>query len=223
MDAGLVGHALRRSGLAFLEMPREDVASWPGLDGLDMVVSLGSSWSAYWSEISGPAEAERALLAAAHVAGVPILGLCFGAQQLAMTLGGAVERSQTHEIGWHEVSPMSECAPSVADVVGGRWFQWHYDRFSVPAGATALADSPVSPQAFVCGRSLGLQFHPEVNESMVIHWSSGSGHDELVAAGIDRDHLLAETRSALETVPVRTERLVGWFLNEVAQAHTTRD
>ncbi|MEY4364979.1 MAG: hypothetical protein RLZZ305_323 [Actinomycetota bacterium] len=227
MDPGLVGHDLRLRGVSFVELHREDHQSWSGpgpeAGGIDLVVSLGSSWSAYWPQVEAAARAEQHYLAAAHRAGVPVLGICFGAQQLSLALGGRVERSQTHEIGWHTVTPVPEALePAVADgvPVGGRWFQWHYDRFSVPAGATALADSPVSPQAFVTGRSLGLQFHPEVTETIATNWSRGDGERELRAAGIDRDLLLAETRRMQDDVRPRTAVLVEWFLTRVAQTHT---
>lgn len=178
------------------------------------------SWSAYWPEVAGPAGAEQRFLAASHAAGVPVLGLCFGAQQLALALGGSVERSQTHEIGWHEVRPLSETGAEAAEALAGTWFQWHYDRFSVPSGATALADSTVSPQAFSAGRSLGLQFHPEVTESIVRRWASDGGDTELMDAGVDRGDLLETTRRAMASVEPRTEALVAWFLRAVAQTHT---
>lgn len=220
MDPGLVGHALRRRGMTFVELHREDTGVWPRPDDVDLVLSLGSSWSAYWPEVAGPVGAEQRFLATSHEAGVPVLGLCFGAQQLSLALGGRVERSQMHEIGWHEVRPLSETGAEAAEVLAGTWFQWHYDRFTVPSGATALADSPVSPQAFVAGRSLGLQFHPEVTESIVRRWASDGGDTELADAGVDRGRLLENTRRAMDTVEPRTEALVEWFLRAVAQTHT---
>ncbi|MFM8554417.1 MAG: type 1 glutamine amidotransferase [Acidimicrobiales bacterium] len=220
MDPGLVGHALRHRGMTFVELHREDTGVWPRPDEVDFVLSLGSSWSAYWPEVAGPVGAEQRFLATSHQAGVPILGLCFGAQQLSLALGGTVERSQTHEIGWHGVRALSETGAEAAGVLAGSWFQWHYDRFSVPTGATALADSPVSPQAFVAGRSLGLQFHPEVTETIVRRWASDGGDIELEDAGVDRGQLLEETRRTMDSVEPRTEALVEWFLREVAQTHT---
>jgi GMP synthase-like glutamine amidotransferase len=128
-----------------------------------------------------------------------------------------VERSERPEIGWHNVTSIPEATrvPG-AETLAGQWFQWHYDRFSVPSGAIALADSPVSPQAFLAGRSLGLQFHPEVTSSIVAHWSRGAGADELNSAGIDPGQLLEETGSRIDEVRPRTERLVDWFLGNVA-------
>ena len=220
MDPGLVGHALRHRGMTFVELHREDTRVWPRPDEVDFVLSLGSSWSAYWPEVAGPVGAEQRFLATSHEAGVPILGLCFGAQQLALALGGTVERSQTHEIGWHGVRALPETGAEAGGVLAGSWFQWHYDRFSVPSGATALADSPVSPQAFVAGRSLGLQFHPEVTETIVRRWASDGGDIELEDAGVDRGQLLEETRRTMDSVEPRTEALVEWFLRTVAQTHS---
>ena len=211
-DPGLVGHALRGHGCSFTEFARESPGEWTGPEGFDLVLSLGSSWSTYWPHVAAETRAERAFLAEAHGRGVPVLGICFGAQQLAAALGGTVERSQMHELGWHGVTLTPEATLPGAEVLAGQWFQWHYDRFSVPAGATCLADSPVSAQAFVSGRSLGLQYHPEVTVSIVEHWSTGEGAAELVSAGIDREELLDRTFAMTADVRPRTDALVRWFL-----------
>ena len=221
-DPGLVGHSLRRHGYSFVELARETPGDW-GIDptGVDLVVSLGSSWSTYWPELGAETSAERAFLSAGHGAGVPVLGICFGGQQLAAALGGTVSRLHKHEIGWHDVAVVPEAAGAgdVAHILAGQWFQWHYDGFSVPGGATALAQSPVSPQAFRSGRSLGLQFHPEATESIVRHWSSGDGATELSDASIDRGDLLSRTAEMMDDMRRRTDALVEWFLHDVAQTH----
>jgi GMP synthase-like glutamine amidotransferase len=185
-----------------------------------LVVAMGSSWSVYWEDQSGPIRAEQSLLSAAHEAGIPILGICFGAQQLSTVLGGVVTNAQSPEIGWFSVQKVgetAEIAPSC--LTEGRWMQWHYDKFSVPSGATVLADSPVGPQAIMCGTALGLQFHPEATESIVRQWSSGEGRDELLTQGISRDILLAETSATVDDAERRCDELVAWFLRDVAQKH----
>ena len=90
---------------------------------------------------------------------------------------------------------------------------------AVPSGATALAHSDVSPQAFRMGRTLAVQFHPEVTEAVVRHWTSGDGATELTKAGIDRDELLTRTSGMVDEMRGRTDSLVGWFLRDVAQTH----
>jgi GMP synthase-like glutamine amidotransferase len=97
--------------------------------------------------------------------------------------------------------------------------QWHYDRFSVPAGATTLADSSVGPQAMICGRALGLQFHPEASESIVRLWMTGDGGDEIAAIGMTPDEMIRETSSRVVDAEARCDELVAWFLENIAQRH----
>jgi GMP synthase-like glutamine amidotransferase len=151
---------------------------------------------------------------------IPILGVCFGGQQLSRALGGVVTKAQSTEIGWFSVENMPEMAHIAPKVLfDGPWMQWHYDSFSVPSGATALAQSPAGPQAFVCGRALGLQFHPEATESIVNMWSSGDGVDELSGQGIDAEDLLSATRIHQSESEDRCDALVDWFLTTIAQGH----
>ncbi|MFI0461307.1 MAG: type 1 glutamine amidotransferase [Ilumatobacteraceae bacterium] len=219
-DPGFVGRALRQRGYSFTEFLREDHQNWPSLEGFDLVVAMGSNWSTYWDQVAEPVRAEQTLLADAVARGIGILGICFGAQQLAVTLGGEVTPAKTPEIGWYQVFPVSEAANSAPDcLTRGDWMQWHYDQFSVPAGATTLADSPAGPQAMICGRALGLQFHPEASESIVRLWMSGQGGDELAAIGMTPDELIEETSSRVAEAEARCDELVAWFLENIAQRH----
>lgn len=218
IDPGFVGQALRRRGYSFIEYLREDFATWPSLDGIDLVVSMGSGWSTYWDHVADPVKAEQGLLREALSKQVPVLGICFGAQQLAVTLGGEVTKAQSPEIGWFSVENVPETAHLAPPALTqGPWMQWHYDRFSVPAGATVLAQSPVGPQAITCGRALGLQFHPEVTESIVRMWSSGEGRSELEAQSMSIEELLHDTGHNLDDAARRCDELVAWFLEDVAK------
>jgi len=195
-DPGFVGRSLRQRGYSFTEFLREDHQNWPTLDGFDLVVAMGSNWSTYWDHVAEPA------------------------QQLAVTLGGEITRAKTPEIGWYQVFPVTESANLVPEcLTRGDWMQWHYDRFSVPAGATTLADSPVGPQAMICGRALGLQFHPEASESIVRLWMTGEGGDEIAALGITPDEMIQETSSRVVDAEQRCDELVAWFLENIAQRH----
>jgi GMP synthase-like glutamine amidotransferase len=219
-DSGLVGKALRRRGYGFVEFIREQHQQWGSLEGLDLVVSMGSGWSTYWEHVADPIHAEQRLLSAVIAQGTPVLGICFGAQQLSTVLGGQVTKAQSPEIGWHHITPVAESAlvvpPSLCE---GPWMQWHYDRFSVPSGATVLAESPAGPQAMVCGRTLGVQFHPEATESIVRTWSSGDGQEELQAAKVSSDSLQSTTSENLEDAARRCDELIEWFLSDIAQRH----
>ncbi len=175
----------------------------------DLIVSLGSEFAAF--DDSKPfVPREARLMSAAVENDVPVLGLCFGGQMLARVLGGEVFRGTVSEIGW---LPVRSKDPDL--VPEGPWFQWHFDSFTVPPGATAIAESDVGPQAFVAGRSLGLQFHPEVTTDIMDDWVREYRH-ELDGDGVDPDSLLEETnRRATESRRMALQ-LFERFLNDVA-------
>jgi GMP synthase-like glutamine amidotransferase len=143
----------------------QDPAGLPALDGRPFVVSLGSDHSPNERELPDVAH-ELELLREAANREIPILGLCYGAQALAVVLGGEVEHAPEAELGWHRVD---SSAPELIEP--GPWLQWHYDRFTVPPGATELARSPRGPQAFAQGPHLGVQFHPEATVEIVEGWA----------------------------------------------------
>jgi hypothetical protein len=203
-----------------VEFLREDFQQWPSLDNIDLVVAMGSGWSTYWDHVAEPVKAEQLLLATAISQGIPILGICFGAQQLSVTLGGNVTKAQSTEIGWFSVENVPETAHlAPKSLTEGPWMQWHYDAFSVPPGATVLAQSVAGPQAMVCGRAVGLQFHPEATESIVRTWASGDGESELAAIGLTETEILNHTRAQLDDAARRCDDIVDWFLTDIAQRH----
>jgi GMP synthase-like glutamine amidotransferase len=127
---------------------------------------LGAEGSAYDDTLPWLA-AERAALDRALAVGVPILGICFGAQHLARALGGVVAPADRAEVGWLDVETL---APEL--VPPGPWLQWHRDAFTLPPGAELLARSPVCAQAFRLGPHLGVQFHPEVTPAIALDWGT---------------------------------------------------
>lgn len=118
---------------------------------------------------------ERALLRQAVEAGLPVLGVCLGAQQLAAALGAQVSAGPAPECGIGEVhlttaaisDPVFGPAPTPLPCV-----HWHGDTFALPEGAVRLAgNAAYENQAFRFGaRAYGLQFHVEVTASLVAHW-----------------------------------------------------
>ena len=132
----------------------------------EFVAVLGSAHAAY--DASQPWIArEREWIRGLHAAGVPLLGICFGGQQLSRALGGTVSRGAYAEFAWTDITPL----PGHELLLGsGPWFSFHDDVFTVPDGATELARSPLCPQAFAIGRSIGVQFHPEFTPAMLPGW-----------------------------------------------------
>jgi GMP synthase-like glutamine amidotransferase len=182
--------------------------------GYDLIVSLGAECAAFDdSQPFVPREAR--LMRRAVDADVPVLGLCFGGQMLARVLGGEVFRSTTSEIGW---LPVRTEDPDL--VPEGPWFQWHFDAFTLPPGATLIAESDVGPQAFVAGRSLGLQFHPEVTPEIMDDWVRVYRH-ELDADGVDPDGLLEETKRRASDSRVMSWQLLERYMSDIARLSST--
>jgi len=174
----------------------------------DLIVSLGSEFAAF-DDSRGFIPREVGLMELALEADVPILGLCFGGQLLARALGGRGFRA-TSEIGW---LPVRSRDPEL--VPEGPWFQWHFDSFTLPSDATLVAESDAGPQAFVAGRSLGLQFHPEVTVDIMDEWVRVYRH-ELDTEGVDPDALLEETKARASRSRQMAWQLFGSFLEQVA-------
>jgi GMP synthase (glutamine-hydrolysing) len=150
--------------------------------GVDGLLVMGGTMNALDDLRHPHLRAERELLATATRSGLPVLGVCLGAQLLAAALGAEVTTMAQPEIGFGEVG-VTECGrrdPAFAGV-GDRLpvVHWHGDTFDLPDGAVLLAQSDVCRhQAFRWGeRTYGLQFHPELTS------------EDLVNAG---DHLPAE-------------------------------
>jgi len=181
--------------------------------GYDLIVSLGSEFAAF-DDTKPFVVREAALMSEAVRRDVPVLGLCFGGQMLARVIGGEVYRSDDSEIGW---LPVRSSDPSL--VPEGPWFQWHFDTFTLPPTAKVIADSPVGPQAFVAGRSLGLQFHPEVTTQIMDDWVRVYAH-ELEGNGIDPGALLEETIERASESERIARQLFDRFLTQVARPST---
>lgn len=113
---------------------------------------------------------------AALQAGTPLLGICLGGQLLSHAAGGSVSSPSCHgEMGICGVD--LNAAGSADSLFAGVdnpfvTFQLHSDSFTVPPGGTLLASSSACPaQAFrLSGLVYGVQFHPEVDRSIVSAW-----------------------------------------------------
>jgi GMP synthase-like glutamine amidotransferase len=176
----------------------------------DLIVSLGSEFAAF-DDTKPFVPREASLMRTAVDADVPVLGLCFGGQMLARVLGAEVFRSDRSEIGW---LPVRSTDPEL--VPEGPWFQWHFDSFDVPPGARVIAESDAGPQAFIAGRSLGLQFHPEVTTQIMDDWVRAYRH-ELDGDGVDPDDLLQETKRRAEDSRRNAWQLFERYLRDVAR------
>ena len=99
--------------------------------------------------------------------GVPILGICYGAQLLARDLGGEVSRTDRGEYGRTELTVTAdEVLFSAAQPRTQPVWMSHFDTITIPpVGASVTASTPETPAAAFedrANRRYGVQFHPEV-------------------------------------------------------------
>jgi GMP synthase-like glutamine amidotransferase len=158
----------------------------PALDGYDGLVVLGGVMNAENDQHYPYLRDCVALLQDASRRRLLTLGICLGGQLVARSLGVRITRKEKTEIGFYPITittagqadPLFRNLPATLLT-----FQWHEDAFTLPVGATALADSPRdSLQAFRSGHSYGIQFHPEVEPWMLASWVRGGAKDLPYAA-----------------------------------------
>ncbi len=115
----------------------------------------------------------------------PTLGVCLGAQLMAVALGGAVAPSGRFELGWHPLS-LADAPGVLAPLAGIPVLHWHGDNIALPEGLSSLASTDGTPcQAFaVEDYALGLQFHAEFEPQALEAWLVGHSV-ELRHAGVD--------------------------------------
>lgn len=210
-SAGFIGTAFEARGAELSEhmLPADGTppadGPLPALDGVDHVVMLGATCSVY---DDGPASGwiadELGWLHQADEAGVPVLGICFGAQELATVFGGRVAAAPRREVGWTMVDSVD---PGL--IPAGPWLEFHHDLCFPPAAASLLARNDLGAQAFSVGRHLAVQFHPEVDGAQLRLWLDAGGREEAERAGQDPDRLLAETIAQEPAARDRADRLVA--------------
>ncbi|HSO08412.1 MAG TPA: glutamine-hydrolyzing GMP synthase, partial [Desulfoprunum sp.] len=106
--------------------------------------------------------------------GIPVLGICYGAQLMMQQLGGRVERAEKREFGKADLlihQPDGLFAGLEADAIHYQVWMSHGDRIELlPDDFAVTATSAHSPYAALRHRSkpyVAVQFHPEVAHTLI--------------------------------------------------------
>lgn len=204
---GLIGDALVARGFELDVVMMNENTPTPSVVGYDALLILGSSSAVYDHEIEKSwFGRELGVIAQAGELDVPVFGICFGAQALCLFHGGSVSRAPEPEIGWYQL----DAEPGI-DIEPGPWFEFHFDRCTLPDGAELWASTPRAVQAFAVGRNVGVQFHPEIDDAQLRDWLE-SAAESARDFGHDLEELLAETAREVPEARRRAGRLVALFL-----------
>ncbi len=164
----------------------EPVPSADSVEAYEGLIVLGGAMGALDDDAHPALAAERALVAAAIDRGVPVLGMCLGAQIIALAAGAELRRGDESEdgLGTVELTDAGRDDP----VIGPAGptvpvFHWHEDTMTLPEGAVLLASNENYPhQAFRLGRTVyGFQFHLEMGPDQL------AGIADELPADADRD------------------------------------
>lgn len=201
-----------------VRLVRADLGEDPGpADQLDGLLVLGGRMSAHDDHLP-QIPAVRALLADAVRAEVPTLGICLGAQLLAVATGGQVHvdappgrEAGTVALRWR---PEAAADPVLGGIAAERTTlmpTMHSDAVvDLPRTAGWLASSPMYPyQAFRVGSAWGVQFHPEASPELMRRWA-------------ELDALPADEAEAMVSAVTETDEQIRRDGRALAQAFAAR-
>jgi GMP synthase (glutamine-hydrolysing) len=219
VPGGVFEEAVEASGHTLERWEVPDGGTPDRADRYDAVMVFGGSMHPDQDDRFRWLGSEEEFLGEVLAAGVPVLGVCLGAQMLARAAGASVHPASAPEIGWYDVSltpdgtsdPVLRVLPLRATV-----FQWHHYTFDVPHGGVELARSDVCTQAFRLDgrRAWGIQFHAEVTLPMLSSWVDDDP-DELPMTAAD---LLAQSEGVIGRSNAQGRWLADAFLRQASTA-----
>jgi GMP synthase (glutamine-hydrolysing) len=225
---GIAVATLADKGVPVVRLDGFDSAvSWPELGDISGLVVFGGEMNVDETDRHPFLLTQRELMRRAVDAGLPVLGICLGAQMLVRALDARVYRAPVRELGFKPVR-VTDAGQKDALIgafqTGDRVFQWHEDTFELPDGAELLAtgdDVPV--QAFRMGPlAWGVQFHFEVDADGVNAWLRAAEPSLERVWKRSVEEVRDEMRIYLDAQQQRSRVLLAAFAEHVRSGHATQ-
>jgi GMP synthase-like glutamine amidotransferase len=185
-DVSYMGNWAKENGIHFSRIRVYEYDPYPHLSDVEALIIMGGPMGAGDDQIYPWLKSEKAYIRKAIQKNKIVVGVCLGAQLIAMVLGAKVYPNPHKEIGWFPVykTPQAQDT-SIGKILPESFmaFHWHGDTFDIPEGAVHLAESKVCKnQAFVyLNRVIALQFHLESTQSSIESLIQNC-RDELISA-----------------------------------------
>jgi GMP synthase-like glutamine amidotransferase len=185
-DVSYMGNWAKENGIHFSRIRVYEYDPYPHLSDVEALIIMGGPMGARDDQIYPWLKSEKAYIRKAIQKNKIVVGVCLGAQLIAMVLGAKVYPNPHKEIGWFPVHKTPQAHnTSIGKILPESFmaFHWHGDTFDIPKGAVRLAESKVCKnQAFVyLNRVIALQFHLESTQSSIESLIQNC-RDELISA-----------------------------------------
>jgi GMP synthase (glutamine-hydrolysing) len=204
-STGLVRACLQEAGCEVVQVDKVSGDPLPSVSSVSGIVSMGGRESATRVDEDAFLSSEVELIARALEHEVPVLGLCLGAQLLAVAGGGRVSAIGRMVADWEPVSMRpAAAADPVFDALpdGLPVLKWHEDMIAAPPGGTVLATAPGPGAALyrIGQTAWGSQAHLEVTPQLLVDtWlADPSSTPQIEGAGHPIDEFRALSRRALK-------------------------
>jgi GMP synthase (glutamine-hydrolysing) len=215
-DLGLLAPLLARHGFAtsYLDAPANGGA-WHSARDADLLVVLGGPLGVADADAYPFLRAELELIGDRLAGDRPTLGICLGAQLIALACGGSVRPGIAAEIGYAPVTLTDAARDSALEPLQGvPVLHWHGDVISTPPELPPLASTPLCEnQAFARWPNvLGLQFHLEADSASLERWLVGHTY-ELAARGVSVASLREDASAHAAQLAFRGEQVFDTWLS----------
>jgi GMP synthase (glutamine-hydrolysing) len=204
----------RGFAVSYVEATTDDLAA-TAADTADLLIVLGGPIGAYEDTAYPFLAPEIALIARRLERGLPVLGICLGAQLMARALGARVYPSGGKEIGFAPIDLSAAGARSPLAAWETPVLHWHGDIFDLPAGAVHLARTALTPnQAFAWQRhGLALQFHVETTARGLERWYVGHTLEIATTPGVSVAALRADAARFAAALTAAGGAMLGRWLD----------
>lgn len=190
----------------------------PDLATIDLIIAMGGPMSVNDEADLPWLISEKEFLRSAIQLGIPVLGICLGAQLIASALGASIHPGKHREIGWFDITSVPSPSHTFHFPPTATVFHWHGETFDLPPGAIHLARSAACEhQAFQIGPNvIGLQFHlettPESADAIITHC-----RNELIT------NTFVQSETALRKMPATAYMCINALMTSVLDYLVTPD
>jgi GMP synthase (glutamine-hydrolysing) len=223
-DLGLLAPLLAHHGFAtsYLDAPATGGA-WHSARDADLLIVLGGPIGVADSDTYPFLLTELEIIEDRLAQDRPTLGICLGAQLLAVACGGSVRPGIEAEIGYAPVTLANAARSSVLEPLRDvPVLHWHGDVISTPPALPPLASTPLCEnQAFARSPNvLALQFHLEADSASLERWLVGHAY-ELAARGVSVAGLREDASTYAAQLASRGQQVFGAWLSGLTFSETT--